>query len=38
MKFDKMAAKSKMASKIYVFVFLLSKAQFQPEFKILFCI
>jgi hypothetical protein len=38
MKFDKMAAKSKMASKAYVFVFLLSKAPFLPDFKILFCI
>jgi hypothetical protein len=38
MKFDKMAAKSKMASKTHVFVFLLSKPQFLPEFKILFCI
>jgi hypothetical protein len=37
MKYDKMAAKSKMASKTYVFVFLLSKAQFLPDFKIFFC-
>jgi hypothetical protein len=33
-----MAAKSKMASKTYVFVLMLSKAQFLPDFKILFCI
>jgi hypothetical protein len=33
-----MAAKSKMASKTYVYVFLSSKAQFLLDFKILFCI
>jgi hypothetical protein len=38
MKFYKMAAQSKMASKTYVIVFLLSKAQFLPDFKILLCI
>jgi hypothetical protein len=30
-----MAANSKMATKTHVFVFLLSKAQFLPDFKIL---
>jgi hypothetical protein len=33
LKFDKMAAKSKMVPKTYVFVFLLSKAQFLPRFQ-----
>jgi hypothetical protein len=33
-----MAAKSKMASKTYGFVFLLSMVQFSPDSKILFCI
>jgi hypothetical protein len=36
--YKNMAAKSKMASKTYVFVFLLSKASFLPDFNILFFI
>jgi hypothetical protein len=35
---NKMSAKSKMASKTYVSVFLLSNAQCLPDFIILFCI
>ena len=37
-RFDKMAAKYKMASKTYVFVFLLPNLQFSSQFKNLFCI
>ena len=35
-EFDKMAAKSKMATKINIFVFLLSKLQFVSDFKNIF--